>query len=130
MAAYKNGIKTVLIPAENVPDLAEVDSVAQGRVWTGADAMKAKLVDGLGGLDEAVGKAAELAGIDDYGTQAFPAPASWIDRLLAGTADRGNYLDESLRAALGEYYAPLALLRNIDRHNAIQARLPFMLTIE
>ena len=110
--------------------VAEVDSVAQGRVWTGSDAMKARLVDGLGGLDEAVGKAAELAGIDDYGTQAFPAPASWIDRLLAGTADRGNYLDESLRAALGEYYAPLALLRNIDRHNAIQARLPFMLTIE
>ncbi|MFV8820056.1 signal peptide peptidase SppA [Haliea sp. E17] len=46
--------------------LEQVDAVAEGRVWSGADAKEVGLVDALGGLDDAIAAAAELAGIDDY----------------------------------------------------------------
>ena len=51
---------------------AEVDSIAQGRVWLASDAQKIKLVDKLGSLDDAVKKAAELAKVKEYHTAAYP----------------------------------------------------------
>ena len=108
---------------------AQVDSVAQGRVWLATDALAAKLIDGLGGLDEAVEKAAALARLDEWHTAGYPAPAGWLEQLLAASADRGSLLDGRLRAALGDYYSPFMLLKNVDRLGAIQARVPYQLTI-
>ena len=59
---------------------AEVDSIAQGRVWLATDALKIKLVDKLGSLDDAVKKAAELAKLDGYHTKTYPAQGSWMDQ--------------------------------------------------
>lgn len=109
---------------------ANVDSIAQGRVWLGTDALKVKLVDGLGGLDDAVEKAARLARLSDHYTKAYPAQASWIEQIMAVSGDKGNYLDEQMRQTLGEYYAPFAFIKDINRHNAIQARMPYMITIK
>ena len=50
---------------------------------------------------------------------------SWFSSLLE-MGSKGNYLDEQMRETLGEFYEPLKLLRNINRHNAIQARMPFI----
>lgn len=103
-----------------------VEAVAQGRVWLGQDAINHKLVDQLGSLDDAVAKAAKLAKLDKYYTSPRPAVPDFFEQLM-NTMDeqKGNYLDEAMRASLGEYYEPVKLLRNINRHNAIQARLPF-----
>jgi len=60
----------------------EVHAVAQGRVWTGAQALERGLVDELGGLDEAVRKAAELAQVDDYGTHVLPKRKDFLELLL------------------------------------------------
>lgn len=109
---------------------ANVDSIAQGRVWLGTDALKVKLVDGLGGLDDAVEKAARLARLSGHYTKAYPAQASWIEQIMAVSGDKGNYLDEQMRQTLGEYYAPFAFIKDINRHNAIQARMPYMITIK
>lgn len=109
---------------------ANVDSIAQGRVWLGTDALKVKLVDGLGGLDDAVEKAARLARLSGHYTKAYPAQASWIEQILAVSGNKGNYLDEQMRQTLGEYYAPFAFIKDINRHNAIQARMPYMITIK
>lgn len=107
---------------------AQVEQIAQGHVWLGQDALKIKLVDQLGGLNEAVSKAAALAKLDKYHTASYPAPAGWSEMLL----DRmkgGNYLDEQMRAALGEYYEPMMVVRNLSNRNPIQARLPFYIYI-
>ena len=107
-----------------------VEKIAQGRVWLGQDGLKNKLVDELGGLDVAVAKAAKLAKLDKYHTSSYPAAPDFFEQLMtAAEGSSGNYLDEAMRATLGEYYEPLLLLKNINRQNAIQARLPYMLNL-
>ncbi len=61
----------------------EIDSLAQGRVWTGADAKAAGIVDELGGIDDAIAKAAELAGLEeDYDVRWMEQEMSWRDSLV------------------------------------------------
>ncbi|MBO4822603.1 MAG: signal peptide peptidase SppA [Prevotella sp.] len=104
-----------------------VEAIAQGRVWLGQDAYKNKLVDQLGSLDDAVAKAAKLAKLDNYHTAPYPAVPDFFEQLMSSMDEqKGNYLDEAMRASLGEFYEPMKLLRNINRHNAIQARMPFV----
>lgn len=50
----------------------QIDAIGQGRVWAGTDALKIGLVDALGSLDDAITKAAQLAGIDDYEIEELP----------------------------------------------------------
>ncbi|MDY2702788.1 MAG: signal peptide peptidase SppA [Prevotella sp.] len=106
----------------------QVEKIAQGHVWTGEDALKIKLVDQLGGINTAIAKAASLAGVKEYYTKSYPAPADWTEQLLQ-TVSNNNYLDEQMRASLGEYYEPFYILRNISNYDAIQARMPYYLTI-
>lgn len=106
-----------------------VEKIAQGRVWLGADAIGLKLVDQLGGLDDAVAKAAKLAKLGEYYTVDYPAPSSWIDQLLAGASDAGS-VDARLRLTLGDLYEPVSLMRNLDKHEALQARIPFAINMK
>ena len=108
-----------------------VEKVAQGHVWLGQEALKIKLVDQLGGLDEAVKKAAELAKVEEYYTDSYPAKADFMDTLLKASGEAGdNYLNSQLRATLGEYYEPFMLMKKLDKQNAIQARVPFYFNIK
>lgn len=106
-----------------------VEKIAQGRVWIGADALNIKLVDQLGGLDDAVKKAAQLAKIKDYYTTEYPAPASWTDQLLE-TANSSNYLDEQLRMTLGDLYEPFCMMRTLNEQSALQTRLPYIMNVK
>ena len=102
---------------------AEVDSIAQGRVWLASDAVKIKLVDKLGSLDDAVKKAAELAKLSDYYTETYPGETDWMDAFLS-KEEKGSYLDGELRMLLGELYEPLMELRKtIKDGSRIQARM-------
>ena len=107
-----------------------VDSIAQGRVWLAKDALKIKLVDKLGSLDDAVKKAAELAKVKEYHMAAYPAPASWIDQLLSSSDKKGSYLDDELRQTLGELYQPLLELRRDMQCSRLQAKFPYQLEIK
>lgn len=106
-----------------------VEKIAQGRVWLGADAIGLKLVDQLGGLNDAVAKAAKLAKLSEYYTTDYPAPSSWLDQLLAGASDAGS-VDARLRMTLGDLYEPVSLMRNLDKHEALQARIPFAINMK
>lgn len=106
---------------------AEVDSIAQGRVWLASDAVKIKLVDKLGSLDDAVKKAAELAKVKEYYTAAYPSQGSWMDNLFPNE-NKGTYLDSKLQAEvkllLGDLYQPLMEIRQtIKDGSRIQARM-------
>ena len=108
---------------------AEVDSIGQGRVWLASDALKIKLVDKLGSLDDAVKKAAELAKLEEYHTASYPSKTSWIDQLMSASNDnKGSYLDSRLQAEfktlLGDLYEPMMEIRQtIKDGNTVQARM-------
>ena len=102
---------------------AQVDSIAQGRVWLATDAVKIKLVDKLGSLDDAVKKAAELAKVSDYYTTTYPGESSWMDTFFP-KEKKGSYLDGEIRILLGELYEPLMEIRKtIKDGSRIQARM-------
>lgn len=107
----------------------DIEKVAQGRVWLGNDALKIKLVDELGGLNQAVAKAASLAKLKEYHTKNYPAVPSWTEQLMA-SAGRNNYLDEQLRLTLGDLYEPFVMLRSMNEREVLQARIPFVLNIK
>lgn len=105
----------------------QVDSIAQGRVWLASDALKIKLVDQLGSLDDAVKKAAELAKLDEYHTTTYPSMGSWMDQFLP-KENKGTYLDgqfqKELKAMLGDLYEPLMELRQTVKDGSyVQARM-------
>lgn len=109
--------------------MAAVEERAQGHVFVGADALKLKLVDGLGGLDKAVAKAAQLAKLKKYHAEDYPEQKSFIDQLLDQTDKaKGTKLDEQLQSMLGVYYAPFMLLKSAEAMGPVQARLPYIIT--
>lgn len=107
----------------------QVEKIAQGHVWLGEDALKIKLVDQLGGVDDAVAKAAKLAKVGEYYTSAYPAKADWMEQILNQTSS-GSYIDNQMRQAMGDYYSTFMLLKNINRQSAIQARLPYIINVK
>ena len=109
----------------------QVEKIAQGRVWLGTDAKNIKLIDGFGGLSDAIDKAAELAHLSSYQAVEYPASAGWMEQLMdmAG-GNKGTYLDEQLRLALGDLYQPFIMIRNMKEKEPIQAALPYVLNIQ
>ena len=106
---------------------AQVDSIAQGRVWLATDAIKIKLVDQIGSLDDAVKKAAELAKTKEYHTKAYPDKGNWLDAFMPNEK-KGSYLDsklqEELKTFLGDLYEPLMEIRqSVKNGNKLQARM-------
>lgn len=116
---------------------AQVEKIAQGHVFAGQDAIRIHLVDQLGSLDDAVAKAAQLAKLGTYHTEDYPEIGSWTDVFLTESG-RGNYLNEALTknfnetmtTELGPLYEPVMLMRNINKMDAIQARVPYIINIK
>ena len=109
--------------------IEKTEVIAQGRVWLGNDAIAIRLVDQLGGLPDAVAKAAQLAKLKSYSTEDYPAPLSLQDQLF-GAFNRNSYLDEQLRITLGSLYEPFVQMRNINRREALQAQIPYIINME
>lgn len=112
-------------------DIAYVDSVGQGRVWTGKAALNLHLVDGLGGMDRAIKAAASLAGISEYRVVTFPKPTSDIERLLkmvnGKDANSALLTKQLVQNELGfsfDAYQQFKLLMN--NRNQVWMMLPFL----
>ena len=124
---YQNFLKIVSEGRGMKPE--QVDSIGQGRVWLATDALKIKLVDQLGSLDDAVKKAAELAKAGEYHTKAYPAKSNWLDALLTkDEKNKGTYLDsklhQELKVLLGDLYEPIMELRQaVKDGSTLQARM-------
>ncbi len=100
----------------------DVDKIAQGRVWTGRQALQIRLVDKLGTLEDAIAEAARRAKVKDYSVTYSPAPSNWYDQFLASTLKK-DYLEEKLHTTLGEYYAPLRFVSTLSTQSCMQARM-------
>ena len=101
-----------------------VKAVAEGRVWTGEQAMKIGLVDKLGNLNDAIAAAAKAAKIEKYSVGRYPEPAPWFASLLQ--EKKADYMDSQMRSALGEFYPAFSLIRDLKNQDAIQARRTFI----
>ncbi len=100
-----------------------VKAIAEGRVWTGEQALKIGLVDKLGNLDDAIEAAAKLAELEDYTIGRYPSPQPWYMTLIDKSSN--DYMEGQIRSALGEYYPAFSFVKRIGKMDPIQARLPF-----
>lgn len=109
---------------------AQVDSIAQGRVWTGRQALRIGLADGLGNLQDAIKTAAGKAKLTDgYTTINFPKQEPFLVSIGISAAEM-RLAEKTLKSTLGELYEPLSALRAIHKQDRVQARIPYILKIE
>lgn len=105
---------------------ALVDSIGQGRVWAGADAIEIGLVDELGSLNDAVKKAVELANIPDYKIVEYPAKKEWFEEL----AEQFDISARIMKSELGENYIYYQNAKRIAETRGIQARMEHDIVIK
>lgn len=107
-----------------------VDSIAQGRVWSGDDALQLGLVDKIGTLQDAINAAAKLAKTKDFRLREYPERSGWLERLFnksSSTNDAGSKIKEQLGAENYRVFKELIRIKEIS--GSTQARLPFELFI-
>lgn len=110
---------------------AEVDSIAQGRVWTGVEALENGLVDKLGSLDDAVGKAAELAEVTDYSITNYPRYKTDFKDAFNPISFIKMSKEKILKEELGvENYQVYKSIKSFANLKGIQARMPFEMKIK
>ncbi|NEN24018.1 signal peptide peptidase SppA [Cryomorpha ignava] len=109
----------------------KIDSIGQGRVWSGTDAMGIGLIDEYGGLEAAIAEAAKLAGLEDYARKEYPKRKDPIEKLFE---DLGMNISQSfVNAQLGDdaelikYFEEIKDLKNM---RGIQARVPYLIDVK
>jgi protease-4 len=129
-ATYDTFLKRV---AENRGlTVAEVDSIAQGRVWSGTEAKTIGLVDEIGGLNKAIEAAAEIAELKEYRTISLPEYITDLDEVLGKFSGLPGLKssEEIIKQEIGtEAYEVLQQIKELSRLKGVQARLPFELKI-
>jgi protease-4 len=101
----------------------DVDRIGQGRVWSGTQALEIGLIDELGGLNDAIAKAAELAEIDTYKLQSLPAQKDPFQQIMENLTGQSSSM--MLKYYLGEDYRYVEIFDQMENRDVIQARLPF-----
>lgn len=109
--------------------LSYVDSVGQGRVWSGTMAQKLKLIDKIGGLSDAISEAARLAKVKEYRIAELPEQKDAFSQILA------DFTGESLstyfaKGQLGEAFVSYNEIRNFVKNQGVQARMPFWIQMK
>lgn len=107
--------------------VAEVDSIGQGRVWAGKDAIAIGLVDKLGSLDDAIAKAAQLAKVSNYKLVYYPQQKSFFEKLFTAKDDE---VDMAMKSKLGDLYFMYQGLNQVLSREGVQARMPMEITIQ
>ena len=108
-----------------------VDSIGQGRVWSGVDAIELGLIDQLGDMEDAIAFAAERAGIaNDYKVVEMPKQKDFMTRFTEQLSGGNDDLDASLRQKLGVYYKYYEGIENLSNNTGILARMPFDMVIQ
>jgi len=112
---------------------AQVDSIAQGRVWTGTDALKLGLVDKIGGLEDAIKHAATLGKTKSYQVENYPEYEQSFEDLLNNLTGISMFQtkDALLREHLGEEsYLLIQQIKKANQLKGVQALMPFELNIK
>ena len=102
-----------------------VDSIGQGRVWSGTDAIAIGLVDELGGIDKAIAYAADKAGLTSYSIKEFPKQEDPLQNLFK-TETQEYYTKAIMKKNLGSSYKYLEAIENISKIEGVQALMPMV----
>lgn len=109
------------------PDV--VDSISQGRVWTGRQALELGLVDRLGGVQDAIDCAARMANIPEVELTTFPRPQNTLEKLMKsfGKEVKASFVKDEL----GQDYRIFEQLKKVrNMQGEVQARMPFEMLIQ
>jgi protease-4 len=107
---------------------AQVDSIAQGRVWSGVDAKKIGLVDELGGLDKAIAIAAKKAKLDEYRTVELPNLKDPFEEIFSSLSNQASIY--FMKKELGQNYIQYQEVKKAIQYQGIQTRMPFEVKIQ
>jgi protease-4 len=114
--------------------LADVDSIAQGRVWTGTDAKEKGLVDALGGLDRAIASAVAMAMVKDYKVVTYPEPDDKLNSLMRKfhmNMSASAMVKESIKEQTGEAYEWYEQLQSLSKmNNKAMMAMPFVMKVK
>lgn len=105
-----------------------IDSIGQGRVWSGLDAVKINLVDELGGINDAIAYAAKKAKLTNYKLTTLPKQKDPLQELLGNSKDEMEA--RAMKTNLGETYLYVKQVKNVLQLKGVQARLPYEMIIE
>ena len=106
----------------------QIKAIAEGRVWTGEDALKIGLVDKIGGLNDAIKLAVEKAKLQSYNLKEYPEKEDFATKFMKNFSK--DVETRFMKAQLGEQYNAFKQIRDLDKINGIQARLPYDLSIQ
>ncbi|KAF2082890.1 signal peptide peptidase SppA [Flavobacterium sharifuzzamanii] len=108
---------------------AQVDSIAQGRVWSGTEALKIGLVDKIGGLNDAIAEAARIAKVKNYSTQNYPEYEKTLNDLL-GNLPFAKSKEAFIKEEIGEEnYLLIEQVKKFQKQKGVQAILPYGINI-
>ncbi len=111
----------------NLP-VGYVDSIGQGRIWSGTDALRLKLIDEIGGLNKAVDYAAQLAKLKEYRMFEMPELENPLMQLLKNMSDEGS--EAMIKNKLGDKYLLYKYFETISNWRGVQARIPYTIDIQ
>jgi protease-4 len=100
----------------------EVDAIGQGRVWTGKDAIELGLVDVLGGMEDAIAIAADMANLDSYRITKLPIEKNPIEKILEDLG--GQVKTRIIKNELGNAFPYYKQMNEIVNMEKIQMRMP------
>lgn len=103
-------------------DTAYIETIAQGRVWTGTQAISNGLVDEIGGLDDAINFAAKKANLKDYRTKSYPEEKTFADQLADSFGDAKA---DMIKEELGEEYEVYKTLQWVKKSKGVQMRMVY-----
>jgi len=109
-------------------NVEQVHEIAQGRVWSGTDALELGLVDEIGGLEDAIAYAKEKAELDKYKLITYPEQKSGFEQFME-IFDAEAKAENAIKSELGDAYQYLELIREVQKMEGPQMRLPFEMEI-
>lgn len=125
---YNDFIKKVALGRNTTKD--KIDSIAQGRVWTGAQAKEIGLVDVLGDFNDALAIASSRAGLEEYKIGEYPKMKSFFEQLFNQEMSVKNKIKEEMKAELGEFYSFYQTIQSAKTKTGVQAMMPYIIELK
>ena len=107
----------------------QVHEIAQGRVWSGEDALNNGLVDEIGTLEDAIAEAANRAEVDDYDLSVYPRVKSEFEKIME-LFDMETKVERQIKRELGDYADTFSYLKAMKEAEGVQMRVPYHIEIE
>lgn len=108
--------------------VAAVDSIGQGRIWSGVDAIKLGLVDEMGGINDAIAFAAKEAGLEEYSIVELPKQKDFLEEFISEMSGQSS-IEERIQKELGVFAPLYKAYMYMQSIQGVQARLPYFIYV-